>query len=74
MMKRKLIAATLTAGLSLTLVAGPASAHPIDSPGHSGAVGGSSQGHVNGLECAARQSPVIGELGLPCAADRRATP
>jgi hypothetical protein len=72
-MKRKLIAATLTAGMSLTLVAVPASAHPIDSPGHSGAVG-RSQGHVNGLECAARQSPVIGELGLPCAADRRATP
>ena len=72
-MKSKMFAATIAAGLTLVLSTA-AGAHPISSPGHTGAVGGASQGHFNGLECAARNSPVIGELDLPCAADGRATP
>lgn len=73
-MKKKLFAAVLATGMTLGLGAIPAGAHPIESPGHSGFVAGSSKGHVNGLECAARKSPVIGELGLRCAADGRANP
>lgn len=73
-MKKKLFAALVATGLTVGLGAGAAVAHPINSPGHSGAVGGSSQGHFRGLECAARQSPVIIEINLPCASDGRATP
>jgi hypothetical protein len=69
--RKKLVAALFIGGMTVGLGAAGASAHPIETPGHSGFVAGSSQGHVHGLECAARKSPVIQELGLPCAADGR---
>jgi len=70
-MKKKMVAALFAGGMTIGLGAVGASAHPIVTPGHTGSVGGSSQGHTHGLECAARNSPVIQELGLPCAADGR---
>lgn len=70
-MRSKLVAGIMVLGATLGMGAVAASAHPIETPGHTGGVGGSSQGHTHGLECAARNSPVLGELGLPCAADGR---
>jgi hypothetical protein len=81
-MVKKLIAGAVIAGGLAFGGATVVSAHPISAPadnpggavGHSGAVDGDSAGHVNGLECAARMSPVIGTLGLNCRADGSARP
>lgn len=57
--------------LLLGAMVGPSLAHPLTTPGTSRSIAGDSQGHFHGLECAANVSPVIGNLGLPCAADAR---
>ncbi len=58
----------LLTSMTLLVVTG-AGAHPLKTPGTERSVAGDSQGHTHGLECAARVSPVLEELGLPCAAD-----
>ena len=67
---RRVMAVFVTVAFLMVLMAGSAFAHPVETPGTTLSVAGDSQGHTHGLECAADRSPVIGNLGLPCAADR----
>ena len=55
--------------LLVSAMVGTSLAHPLTTPGTERSIGGTSQGHYHGLECAANVSPVIGNLGLTCAAD-----
>lgn len=59
--------------LALVILAGPALAHPLSTPGTERGVGGpldKAQGHFNGLPCAALVSPVLGPFpGTFCDVD-----
>jgi hypothetical protein len=67
---RRVLAVFVTVAFLVVFVVGSAFAHPVETPRGTLSVAGDSQGHTHGLECAADRSPVIGNLGLPCAADR----
>ena len=66
---RSFITVLVMTALLLMAMVGSSLAHPLTTPGTERFIGGTSQGHFNGLECAANRTEVIGTFDLTCAAD-----
>jgi hypothetical protein len=70
---RRVLILMIALVLSLAVFVGPASAHPLSTPGIERGVGGPlgrAQGHHHGLPCAAEVSPVLGAFpGTSCDVD-----
>ena len=70
---RRVLMLMIALVLSLAVFVGPASAHPLSTPGIERGVGGpldTAQGHFHGMPCAAEVSPVLGEFpGTTCDVD-----
>ena len=70
---RRLLILMIALLLSMAVLAGPAFAHPLSTPGTERGVGGplgTAQGHFRGLPCAELVSPVLGAFpGTSCDVD-----